>query len=410
MGPMDMGMAMANPLGTPMSRRGSGTSWVPDSTPIYGWMREVHGWSLMAHGEAFLSYQGMRGPRGSYKTVSENMVMLMATREHGPTEWRLSFMSSLEPATVGGSGYPLLFQTGETWEGQPLHDRQHPHNFLSEISLAVTERIAPGTAVFLYGGPVGEPALGPPAFPHRPIGVVDPLAPIGHHWQDATHITFGVLTGGLQFRTWQVEVSLFRGREPGEKRWGLESPKLDSYSTRLSWNPSSSLALEASYGFLKSPEALRPEESPHRITASAMYASSAGASGGIEATGVWGRNHLGGHDDDSFLLEALCLREQGVTPFARFEVVEKSAAELALPAAFDPEARYRLRQLSGGATLDLHIAAPVRLGLGAAAIWSIEPAPLRAAYGHHPGGWILFLQARPPRMRHGMGSGMPAMH
>ena len=34
-------------------------------------------------------------------------------------------------------------------------------------------------------------------FMHRPSAADDPFAPLGHHWQDATHEAFGVVTTGL---------------------------------------------------------------------------------------------------------------------------------------------------------------------------------------------------------------------
>ena len=44
---------------------------------------------------------------------------------------------------------------------------------------------------------MGEPALGPPAFPHRVSALPNPLSPIAHHCLDAAHITFGVVTVGV---------------------------------------------------------------------------------------------------------------------------------------------------------------------------------------------------------------------
>src|SRR5204863_8412876 len=107
-------------------------------------------------------------------------------------------MLSVDPATVGKSGYPLLLQTDEAVNGLPLIDRQHPHDLFMELAATYNHPLGrDGGSVFLYAGLPGEPALGPPTFMHRFSGTEIPEAPISHHWLDSTHITFGVVTGGL---------------------------------------------------------------------------------------------------------------------------------------------------------------------------------------------------------------------
>ena len=180
-------------------------------------------------------------------------------------------MMSLDPLTEGGRGYPLLFQTGESWNGEALHDRQHPHDLFDELSFSFSQKFDHDFSGYIYFGYPGEPALGPPAFMHRPSAMDDPDAPIGHHWQDSTHITFGVATLVCVWRNIKIEGSIFTGREPDEDRYDFDQPRFDSYSGRLSWNPTRNLALQVSYGYIKSPEALEPELNIHRTTASAIY-------------------------------------------------------------------------------------------------------------------------------------------
>ena len=171
-------------------------------------------------------------------------------------------MMSLDPLTEGGRGYPLLFQTGESWHDQPLHDRQHPHDLFDELRSASRKSSMHDFSAYVYFGYPGEPALGPPTFMHRPSAMDDPDAPIGHHWQDSTHITFGVATAGLvwsRFDGMKIEGSIFTGREPDEDRYDFDRPRFDSYSGRISWNPTQNLALQVSHGYIKSPEALEPE-------------------------------------------------------------------------------------------------------------------------------------------------------
>lgn len=404
--PMDMaehaGMAL-HPLGFGRGRFGSGTSWLPDTTPTHHLMRQSGPWTLMAHGAVFGGYVAMNGPRGGEKAFAPNMVMLMAERRtDARTLLRFSGMFSADAATVGGEGYPLLLQTGETWRGQPLRDRQHPHNVLSELSAAVSRAVGPSKALAIYLAPVGEPALGPPAFPHRPLGLNDPLAPIGHHWQDATHIAYGVVTAGVQTRRWQIEGSTFNGREPGEDRAEIRSPKFDSASGRLSFNPAPSTALQVSHGYLHRPEEAHPEHDSWRTTASAVWVRSLGPDRTVDATILWGRNRTDRQDLDSWLLEGEWSNERGLTPFARFEYVEKNAEELVLPTGFAPDRIFALRQATIGGVYTLPLKGTLSWGLGMQAIVSLVPHDLESVYGSNPGGWSAFIRARPRSANEGM--------
>ena len=197
--------------------------------------------------------------------------MFTEKRYIGGGELVLRQMLSLDPLTVGADGYPLVLQTGESLGGSPLHDRQHPHDLFMEIAALYTRPFSASSAFQLYAAPAGEPALGPVAFPHRFSAASDPLAPLAHHWQDSTHISFGVLTAGLLTRMFKVEGSWFNGREPDEHRYDFDIRRPDSWSGRLWFNPSKARSFQASYGYLASPEELHPDESVHRLTASAVH-------------------------------------------------------------------------------------------------------------------------------------------
>lgn len=394
------GMSMsANPIGISESRAGSGTSWLPDSTPMYGVMREAGPWHLMMNGAGWLVYDDQGGLRGDVKVVAPNWAMLMAHRNVGErNQWRLSGMVSLDPLTVGGEGYPLLFQTGETWHGAPLKDYQHPHNYIVEASAKYTHAFTPAVAGYLYLAPVGEPALGPTTYMHRATALDDPLAPIGHHWQDATHIAFGVATAGVQTHRWQVEASTFNGREPGENRAEIQSPTFDSASTRITVNPTDNLSLQASYAFLKSPEALHPEENNQRVTASVIYNRPVFTDRNLQATAVWGRNHAGGQNLDSYLLEMSLRQDGGWNHYLRYESVQKNGEELVLPAGYPATDVFRLQQATLGAVRDLPSAGSLQWGIGAQVMWNDVPARLKPVYGEHPLGWLLFLRVHPKAM------------
>jgi len=196
---------MTGPLGISRSRMGSGTSWLPDASPMYGLMGALDEGGFMLHENVFAGYDAFASDRGSRRFISVNPVMGVAWYPLGPGELMARLMLSAEPLTVGKGGYPLILQTGETAGGEHLHDRQHPHDVFMEVALDYTLALPGSVGVELYVAPAGEPALGPTAYPHRISAISDPLAPIGHHWQDARHISFGVLTLGVFTRRVKLE-------------------------------------------------------------------------------------------------------------------------------------------------------------------------------------------------------------
>src|SRR5581483_5330569 len=135
------------------------------------------------------------GPRGGDKLYSPNWLMTSASHRAGAGgTFEADLMLSLEPATITNRSYPLLFQTGETAYGRPLVDAQHPHNFVMDLGIHYARPVGAAVVQFYYA-PVGDPALGPVAYPHRASAAELPQAPIGHHWQDSTHIATNVVTG-----------------------------------------------------------------------------------------------------------------------------------------------------------------------------------------------------------------------
>jgi hypothetical protein len=383
------GMTMNGLYGPyPMTREASGTSWQPDRA-VHRGIHEMKGlWMLMLHGMADLVYDDQGGPRGDEKFFSSNMLMGMASRPLGPGTLGLRTMLSLEPTTIGKEGYPLLLQTGETADGRtPLIDRQHPHDLFME--LAASYSLSSGNrALFLYGGLPGEPALGPPAFMHRFSGMSIPQAPITHHWLDSSHITFGVLTAGAVLGSAKFEASAFRGREPDQNRYDIESPKLDSHSFRFSLNPTPAWALQASYGRLHSPEQLEPDVNVDRITASAIHAADWGT-GHWETTLAWGQNqnHPGPTLDAVTLESAVQLHEKH-TLMARAERVEKN--EL-FPEGDPREGRaFNVGELSAGYRYDFLRRGHFAAGLGVLGMVSLVPDEIRDAYGKNPTSGLIF--------------------
>jgi len=392
--------AEPSPLSFSHAREGSGTSWMPDSSPVFAHHFAAGDWMLMLHYWATAGYDDQWSDRGSRRFLSTNWIMGMAS--HPLLGGQLTFRSMLsaEPATMGGAkAFPLLLQTGETYNGEPLHDRQHPHDLFMETAALYRRPIGDVFGVELYAAASGEPALGPTAFMHRVSAIDNPLPPIGHHWQDSTHISFGVLTAGLYNGWLKLEGSLFHGREPDEDRWNFDFGPLDSWSARLSLNPTAQSSFQVSYGFIKSPEALDPDESLHRVTASGTYSTPLFSDGNLALTALWGRN-ASHHSTDSFLVEANADLDGRNVPFLRLEYVQKLGHDLVLPG--DPEASYGVFQAQVGYAHRFAQIGPVVPTIGAVVNIGAVPESVAGAYGTStPIGAFVFVGLQPPRMSMG---------
>lgn len=395
---------MQGPLDIPMTRTGSGTSWVPDASPMHAHHFMAGGWELMLHYLAFGYYDRQNGAdpakRGDDQIGSINWAMLMATHPVGDGRLQFRGMLSAEPWTVGAKGYPLLLQSGESYRRQALHDRQHPHDLFMELAALYEQPVAQNLGLQLYLAPVGEPASGPVAYPHRPSAADDPFAPLGHHWQDATHVSFGVITAGLFSRRWKLEGSIFNGREPDENRTDFDFRRLDSYAGRLTVNPSADWSLSASYAYLASPEELTPTDAEHRLSASVLNSRRLGARGEWSSALVYGANKHSGDPrlSNSVLLETNFDIDGTNTLFGRLEYVNKSSEDLALEEAL-PGRRFDVGSAVLGYVREIGGLAATSLGVGGRVSLDLVPQSLRQIYGSRtPGGFAVFLRLRPKPM------------
>ena len=397
--PMHEAMNMNDPLGISMERMGSGTTWIPDAVPLPARHFMAGSWLIMVHGFGFVQYDRQGGPRGADQFGSLNWGMLMASRDLLGGRFQARTMLSLDPATVSNRGYPLLLQSGETYRGQPLVDRQHPHDFWMELAVMYERALTRSIGFSAYVAPSGEPALGPVAFMHRPSAMDNPIAPLGHHWQDATHISFGVLTAGIFGHHWKLEGSLFNGREPNEERWGFDRMRLDSYSGRFSAHLDSNWTISAGYGYLESPEALSPASPTHRATASVLHGRRIGMDGQLAAAFVWGINRHAGKTTHAALLETEAVLDRRNTVYGRAELVNKTAEDLVLPTGpggFAPESTFAVTALSLGYIREILRGSDATLGLGFQGTVNVLPAALEPVYGsRRPVGGMVFVRVRP---------------
>ncbi len=402
---MSMPMSHAFSRNLPMNRNGSGSSWLPDASPMYGYMFHSRKWMYMLHGNVFLRYTyqdiGRKGDRGGDKFDAPNWFMLMAQRNVGKKGlFHYEVMVSLDRLTEGGAGYPLLFQSGESWKGQPLVDRQHPHDLFSGLSVGYAYALSKHADIYASFGYPGEPALGSVAFMHRPSAMNNPDAPISHHWNDGTHITFGVATLGFRLYDFKLEGSVFTGREPDENRYNFDKMRFDSWSGRISYNPSRNWALQVSHGHIRSPELLHPEEDIDRTTASAVFSLPFAQHSHLNITGLWGLNKIKSHPGENAVLLEGAVNMKRTAVYTRYEWVEKSTEELNLdPAQYGADQLFTVHALTAGVSYDLLRVAHTRLAVGAQCSVFFNEKALHSLYGINPMAGEVYVRIYPDLMK-----------
>jgi hypothetical protein len=377
----------------------SGTSIEPAATSEASSM--VHGslggWTVMFHANAFIQDIQQTGPRGGDKFFSTNWMMPMLANKWGAHSLILRTMLSIEPATVTDRRYPLLFQTGESAFGLPIVDGQHPHNLFMEIAGRYDLDVNDKTRLFFYGGPIGDPALGPTAFPHRSSASENPVAILGHHDQDSTHLSYSVITAGISTGPIQLEASAFHGQEPNENRWYIGTGKPDSYSARLSVAPTQGLAGQFSIGRINNREPDEPGLDTLRMTAS-IHHNVTLSSGSLASSILWGRNNDMIDSEErifnSYALESTWNFKSRNWAWTRIENVDKEMG--------------RVQSYSFGYERDIfRTQLWANIGLGFQfTMYGLTDA-MKAAYGNNPQSYVVFLHLRPVG---NMAAHMRAMH
>ncbi len=401
--PMD-NMSHSFSRNLPMSRNGSGTGWSPDAAPMYGQMYHSKKWMYMLHYNLFIRYNKQdltnKGSRGDAMWDAPNWLMFMGQRQLGEKGlFSFSAMLSADAIITGQEGYPLLFQSGESAHGVPLVDRQHPHDLFSGLSVAYSYALSKKADVFAYLGYPGEPALGPVAFMHRASAMDNPDAPISHHWLDATHITFGVATVGVRLGDFKLEGSSFTGREPDENRYDFDKASFDSWSGRLSFNPSKNWALQVSQAFIKSPEALHPGENVNRTTASAAYSLPLRNDNSFNATFAWGMNKMKNNNGENAALIEASYRYKKLALYGKYEFVQKSTEELNLDENIYGDDLFNVNAYTIGANYDLLQIHKTKIALGTHFTFNNEPSTLYSLYGKNPSAFEVYLRIYPSQMK-----------
>ncbi len=310
---------------------------------------------------------------------SQNWFMGTGERPVGLGQLNVFSMISLEPFTMKKIGSAQVFQTGETYDNQPLIDYQHPHDLLSSLGVSYTRQAGRWT-ITPTASIVGSPALGPMPFMHRPSAAENLQAPLSHHNLDSTHATPGVLTLLLARGSATIDTSWFHGREPDEHRTDLDLGALDSWSVRGTWKRAGWDA-QVSGGRLKNPDAFHPGDVT-RLTASVAHMHSGPVS--TEVFAAWGQNRETLGPRDAFLFESQLAWLDGHYLFSRAELVTKDIIHITTDhhgIVIDGHPLARIGAFTIGYTRDLNKGMRTRLGLGTDITMYYVPEILKESYG-----------------------------
>ena len=395
-----MNMSETNAAGSFLMRLSSGTAVNPAAWPMPMVMTKFGSWNTMFMGQAFIIDTQQSGPRGGDKFYSSNWAMVNAEHSVGKNgAFQFQLMLSLDPATITERRYPLLFQTGESAFGKPIVDGQHPHDLFMAIGLQYARSLGEHTTLQLSFSPVGDPALGPVAYPHRASAMELPQATLSHHWQDSTHIANDVVTAGIAYKKLKLEASGFHGREPNENRWNIDAGAVDSWATRLWFFLTDHWAAQVSVGRLSHPEELHPGDQL-RTTASVEYSKPL-PGGSWSSSVIWGRNHSTEtkRDTNSYVLESVVPIRRNNFLTGRYESVDKDELfaddpilEQHLSDRYGPV--FRIGAYTIGYTRDLPFFSHLQAGLGAnIELYTLADA-LKPYYGTRPVGGNVFLRFR----------------
>ena len=379
-------------LNVPLSMQGSGTSWQPESSSLPYYIFNGGNWTYYLRGSVFPRYTHQAGKRGGTKWDAPNWFMGQAQTNLG-LSGQLAFraMLSLERITEGGNGYPLLLQTGSTYRNLPLIDREHPNDFISELSATFSQEVSNNSSAFVYIGYPGEPAVGPPSFYSRQSAKYIPDAPIGLQWQDASRVSFGVVTLGMIYKNIKIEGSVFNGTRPDENRYSFDKLKLNSFGGRISYNPVSDLSFQVSAGNIKDP--YNGGGSLTRTTASIIYTTKLNSGATWASSLIWGENNVSiTGRQESFLSEST-LDFSDYAVYARAEYVQKTNGELGIAGSFNQ--KDWLGEFTVGFDKELSLSNNIDLAMGIQGTFYGLPKYMSKYYGNHLASYEIYLSVQP---------------
>lgn len=354
----------------------------------------------MLHGNAFAVQSLQPEPRGNNKLSFPNMLMATGGRSYGNNYFDVNLMLTAERWTFSKEGYPELLQIGERNEDDlPYIDAQHPHSSpIMGLTISDTMRLGEGNDYVRYFfAPRGQATEGPVAFMHRPTGMVNPDAPLGHHiGQDVSHISSTVLGLSLSLRKIQFEVSGFNGTEPEPTKSDLPTGPINSYAVRVAYDFS-----EQTYAMISAAEVTNPE--PHdpslekvwRYSGSIYNKRNWDSGWMLHNTFIYGLVNNYDHISAlrSLLYEFWATRmDQPDQYWGRVEAVERTGAQLAIAGPFNLSDPQWVYALTAGYTYKIKMSGELETGIGASITKDFLPQDFRGAYDGEPLSGKLFIQ------------------
>jgi hypothetical protein len=347
-------------------------------------------WHLMQDAVLIGMFNHQGGPRGGNEFKVPNWWMGMFSRKVKSSDLTINTMFSLDPLTVGKRGYREIFQIGETFEGEPLVDRQHPHDLFMQLAAVWRIPVGSRSGFTIAGAPAGEPAVGPVAFMHRASAAENPLAPLSHHTFDSTHIAFGVITAALDHGPWMIEASAFNGREPDEHRWDFDFGRMDSFAGRLWFRPTERWEFQVSSARLTEPEALEDDDVT-RTTGSAAWLQRSGE--GFTAFTIALGHNAKAHGDQSSVVAEAARRRGRNSLYARLEAHQLETSKLS--AAAEHDQIDTVLAFTAGAVRGVLTWKGIEGAVGAGVTMYGAPAILKETHGQHPVSFQVFFRLRP---------------
>lgn len=369
------------PLQLSRARLGSGTSWLPASSPMYGLLFGDDDWGFMLRGNIFAGYQAFSSERGAHGFMTTNTLLATGWHGIGRHELMARLALSWEALTMGNS-YPLIGQTDDAVPARLPPDRQPAQELFIEASLTYTVALNGDSALQVYAAASGEPALGPPAFNYRVSAFSDPLPPITQGRIESAP-AFGVLTAGWFGHSTKIEGSWFNAAKSPARVYDFELRVPASFALRLSVNPGRAWSSQLSYGYLNVLDRADGGPRVQRLTGSLSHNLRLGLEANWATTFALGfRRPAGGPTRPGLLLESSWNVQEHHTVYGRFEYERAAAA--------------RVGMLALGYVYYFRPLASLAPGIGARASLSPLAAALEPDYGTRvPVGGMIYVQLRP---------------
>jgi hypothetical protein len=359
---------------------------------------------LMLHYNSFFTQTIEEGPRGRNAFSVPNMLMLDAGTSIGDRHYvNLEFMATAERWTFPDNGTPELLQIGEENANHiPYIDAQHPHSSpIMGLTLSDTVTLGSGKDhLKIFFAPRGQTTDGPVPFMHRPTGMVNPDAPLGHHiGQDVGHISSTVIGGALRLSNTNLEISTFNGKEPEPAKVDLPLASPNSYAARLTQVFSPHFYAMASAAYLKNPEPHDPHLD-HLWRYSASFYNDHALDNGwrLHNALIWGL--INDYDHASALnslSEEFWLHKDRKNIWSRIEVLQRTPAQLAISSASPNHPKW-VTAATIGYTHKIARWDLADVGLGLSLTKDFLPTEFQSSYSGNPLSGKIFLQVGAMKM------------